>query len=180
MSTDHLEPIGVEERTGLRRIQRRIFEILDGAVMDRANRISEIFIASLVVANVLAIILESMHDLHEAYHELFYMFDLFSVAVFSIEYVLRVWSYGEKYAAAPGSGWQGRKEYLFSVFGMVDFLVPCPFICSCCSLAQTCACCACSGFCVFSSSRATTARWTICLLLLRRRKIHFLRPCFCC
>ena len=127
MSSEHLEPVGAEERTGLRRIQRRIFEILDGAVVDRANHISEIFIATLVVANVLAIILESMHDLHEQYHELFYMFDMFSVAVFSIEYVLRVWSYGEKYAAAPGSGWKGRKEYLFSVFGMVDFFSTVPF-----------------------------------------------------
>lgn len=109
------------------RLQRRVFEILDGAVLDGASKACEIFIATLVVANVLAIILESMHDLHEAYSAYFHMFDLVSVMVFSIEYVLRVWSYGVKYAEAPGSAWRGRKEYLFSVFGMVDFFSTVPF-----------------------------------------------------
>ncbi len=116
-----------EQISTSQRLKRRIFEILDGAVLDGASKACEIFIATLVVANVLAIILESMHDLHEAYAAYFHMFDLVSVVVFSIEYVLRVWSYGEKYAHAPGSSWRGRKEYLFSVFGMVDFFSTVPF-----------------------------------------------------
>ena len=114
-------------RSRSQHIQRRIFEILDGAVLDGASKACEIFIATLVVANVLAIILESMHDLHEAYAAYFHMFDLVSVVVFSIEYVLRVWSYGQKYADEAGSSWRGRKEYLFSAFGMVDFLSTVPF-----------------------------------------------------
>ena len=109
------------------RLQRRVFEILDGAVLDGASKACEIFIATLVVANVLAIILESMHDLHEAYSAYFHMFDLVSVIVFSVEYVLRVWSYGAKYASENGGAWRGRKEYLFSVFGMVDFFSTVPF-----------------------------------------------------
>lgn len=114
-------------RSRSQQIQRRVFEILDGAVLDGASKACEIFIATLVVANVLAIILESMHDLHEAYAAYFHMFDLVSVMVFSIEYVLRVWSYGEKYPHEAGSSWRGRKEYLFSVFGMVDFFSTVPF-----------------------------------------------------
>jgi voltage-gated potassium channel len=117
----------IEGLTGMRRVKRRIYEILDGAVVDRANQVCEIFIASLVVANVLAIILESVHDIHEAYHAYFYVFDLFSVAVFSLEYVLRVWSCGEKYPHLKGSAWRGRKEYVFSVYGMVDFFSTIPF-----------------------------------------------------
>lgn len=114
-------------RSRSQHIQRRIFEILDGAVLDGASKACEIFIATLVVANVLAIILESMHDLHEAYAAYFHMFDLVSVVVFSIEYVLRVWSYGQKYVDEAGSSWRGRKEYLFSAFGLVDFLSTVPF-----------------------------------------------------
>lgn len=114
-------------RSRSQHIQRRVFEILDGAVLDGASKACEIFIATLVVANVLAIILESMHDLHEAYAAYFHMFDLVSVVVFSIEYVLRVWSYGQKYANEAGSSWRGRKEYLFSAFGLVDFLSTVPF-----------------------------------------------------
>ena len=74
----------------LQRIKRRTYEILEGSVVDRASHACEIFIASLVVANVVAIILESVHSIHEAYEAYFHIFDLVSVMVFSLEYVLRV------------------------------------------------------------------------------------------
>jgi voltage-gated potassium channel len=109
------------------RLQRRIYEILDGDVIDRASRFCEYFIAGLVVLNVISIILESVPSLHEAYHAEFHAFDVFSVIVFSIEYVLRVWSYGQKYFGEPGKAWQGRKEYIFSPFGLVDFFSTVPF-----------------------------------------------------
>jgi voltage-gated potassium channel len=81
-----------------------------------------------VVANVVAIILESVQSLHDEYEQFFYVFDTFSVIVFSIEYLLRVWSYGRKYMGTePGLAWKGRKEYLFSIYGLVDFLSTVPF-----------------------------------------------------
>jgi voltage-gated potassium channel len=117
-----------ESLGNLGRIQRRVYEVLDGAVMDRTSKIVEIFIASLVVANVVAIILESVQFLHDEYEQFFYVFDTFSVIVFSIEYLLRVWSYGRKYMGTePGLAWKGRKEYLFSIYGLVDFLSTVPF-----------------------------------------------------
>jgi len=106
------------------RLQSRIYHILEGDVTDRASRICEYFIAGLVVLNVISIILESVPSLHEAYHAEFHAFDVFSVIVFSIEYVLRVWSYGQKHA---GQAWRGRKEYIFSTFGLVDFFSTVPF-----------------------------------------------------
>ena len=110
------------------RIQRRVYEVLDGAVLDSTSKIVEIFIASLVVANVVAIILESVQSIHDQYEHFFHWFDTFSVIVFSIEYVLRVWSYGRKYMGSePGLAWKGRKEYLFSVYGLVDFFSTVPF-----------------------------------------------------
>ena len=53
------------------RIQRRVYEVLAGAVMDRTSKIVEIFIASLVVANVVAIMLESVQSLHDEYEQFF-------------------------------------------------------------------------------------------------------------
>ena len=112
----------------LGRIQRRVYEVLDGAVMDPTSKIVEIFIASLVVANVVAIILESVQSFHDQFEQYFHVFDTFSVIVFSVEYVLRVWSYGSKYLGnEPGLAWKGRKEYLFSVYGFVDFFSTVPF-----------------------------------------------------
>ncbi len=118
----------VHNLSPLARIQRRVYEVLDGAVMDRTSKIVEIFIATLVVANVVAIILESVQSLNEQYDKFFDVFDTFSVIVFSVEYVLRVWSYGRKYLGSePGQAWKGRKEYLFSVYGLVDFFSTVPF-----------------------------------------------------
>ena len=49
------------------------------------------------------------------------------MVVFSFEYVLRVWSYSEKYRGEGESPWRGRKEYVFSPFGLVDFFSTVPF-----------------------------------------------------
>lgn len=115
------------QQTPFQRVKRRTYEILEGAVPDKASTACEIFIALLVVANVIGIILESVPSIHEEFEALFHAFDLFSVAVFSLEYVLRVWSYSEKYAPEEGTAWQGRKEYIFSFYGLVDFFSTVPF-----------------------------------------------------
>jgi voltage-gated potassium channel len=68
-----------------------------------------------------------VHELHEAYEYYFHIFDLASVIIFSAEYVLRVWSYGVKYLEDEGNTWRGRKEYIFSFYGFIDFFGTMPF-----------------------------------------------------
>jgi voltage-gated potassium channel len=115
------------EVSSYRRIKQRTFAILEGDVAEPASRFCEIFIASLVILNVLAIILESVPEIHDAWGSYFHVFDLFSVGVFSIEYILRIWSYSEKYTEPGDSAWKGRKEYIFSFYGLVDFVSTVPF-----------------------------------------------------
>jgi voltage-gated potassium channel len=109
------------------RIKRRTYEIMDGTVPDAYSHFVEIFIALLVVANVIGIILESVPAIHEAFEAEFHAFDVFSVMVFSVEFVMRVWSYGHKYLEEKNSQWEGRKEYLFSFYGIIDFVSTVPF-----------------------------------------------------
>jgi voltage-gated potassium channel len=115
------------QKSALQRVQQRVFRILEGDITEPASRFCEIFIALLVVLNVVAIILESVPEIHEEWGEIFHYFDFFSVGVFTIEYVLRVWSYSQKFAAEGGTAWQGRKSYIFSFFGLVDFFSTVPF-----------------------------------------------------
>ena len=115
-----------------RRTQRRIYEIMDGAVVDNFSHFVEVFIALLVVANVIGIILESVPEIHQAYSAEFHAFDFFSVLIFSVEYVLRVWSYGAKYSTNEGGSDQsnnrsGRKDYVLSFYGIIDFVSTVPF-----------------------------------------------------
>ncbi len=121
--------------TPYQRVRRRAYEIMEGAVVDNYSRSIEVFVATLVVANVIAIILESVPEILQPHAAAFHAFDVFSVAVFTLEYLLRVWSCGAKYdigkpatpnGQAPGS-WRGRKEYVLSFYGIVDFVSTVPF-----------------------------------------------------
>ena len=51
----------------MKSLQTHIYDLLEGSINNKASRTCEFFIASVVVLNVLAIILESVHELHEAY-----------------------------------------------------------------------------------------------------------------
>ena len=74
-------------------MKRRINEILEP--QSKSNFLSRsfnIFIISLIVLNVLAVAIETMQDLSEIYSGPFRVFEWFSMAVFPIEYGLRVWT----------------------------------------------------------------------------------------
>ncbi|MCU7844679.1 MAG: ion transporter [Candidatus Thiodiazotropha sp. (ex Monitilora ramsayi)] len=50
------------------------------------------FLVGLITLNVLAVILDSVEGIYRAYKPWFDTFEVFSVAVFTIEYVLRLWA----------------------------------------------------------------------------------------
>ena len=108
-------------------MKRRIMEILDGTSHDNASRILEWVITIVVLTNCAAVILDSVHEIHEAYKDFFHEFEFWSVMFFSAEYVLRTWSYGARYTPEQGGAWRGRKEYVFSFFGLIDFFATAPF-----------------------------------------------------
>ncbi len=66
-------------RSTYRRIKHRTYEIMDGTVPDKYSHFVEVFIALLVVANVVGIILESVPQIHDRFTAEFHAFDVFSV-----------------------------------------------------------------------------------------------------
>jgi voltage-gated potassium channel len=82
------------------------------------DKIINVFIIALIALNIIAVILETVDSIHDKFATLFYYFDLVSVIIFSIEYVLRVWSSNqeEKY---KHSFW-GRIRYIFSIGALID------------------------------------------------------------
>src|ERR671910_929907 len=74
-------------------IKEEVFRILDPGHRETfAQRAVNVGLGGLIVLNVLAVVLETVRHLHQTYRGFFDAFEAFSVAVFSIEYVLRVWS----------------------------------------------------------------------------------------
>ena len=60
---------------------------------DRASHYFDIFMIALILSNVVAIILETVHAVNAIFGSFFYWFELFSVIIFTLEYVLRAVSY---------------------------------------------------------------------------------------
>lgn len=88
------------------------------------DKVINIFIIVLIILNVVAVILETVEPIHIKYKDFFYYFDWISVIIFTIEYVLRVWSsnHEEKY---KHSIW-GRLKYMISPGALIDMIAIIP------------------------------------------------------
>ena len=101
-----------------------VMDILDGSPNYKASRYVESVVTVVVLTNCAAVILDSVPELHNKYKDYFHDFEFWSVMFFTLEYVLRVWSLGAKFA---DSAWRGRRQYIFSPFGLVDFFATMPY-----------------------------------------------------
>lgn len=107
-------------------LKQYVFSIIDETGKDkRANRIFDSIIVSFIILSVTAIILESYEGLQSRYSKAFWYFELVSVIVFTIEYLLRVWTADLKYPNL--SALRARWRFITSGFGIIDFLAILPF-----------------------------------------------------
>jgi voltage-gated potassium channel len=104
--------------------RRRVFAIISKAEDgDRASRAFDIGIVALIVLCVLSIVLESFHALSSRYGSLFRTFDVFSVAVFTLEYLARIWTARLLYPDAK----HPFRKYILSPMAVIDLLAIAPF-----------------------------------------------------
>lgn len=87
----------------------------------------EYFMIVLILANVAAVALETVPTLWARYGTWFIIFDTVSVAIFTIEYCLRVWASAENFSEKDGTPLQKRLRYMASPLAIVDLLAILPF-----------------------------------------------------
>lgn len=107
-------------------VKRRIFETLEkGEGDDMLSRRFDIFIMAMILLNVTAVIVETVDSIHDQIPKVFEYFEYFSVFVFSLEYIGRVWTctYFEKYSHPI----MGRIKFMFSFMALIDLLAIMPF-----------------------------------------------------
>ncbi|MBI2239686.1 MAG: ion transporter [Magnetospirillum gryphiswaldense] len=85
------------------------------------------FLIVMVALNVLAVVLESIEHLSIAHGPVFHAFDLFSVAVFSVEYLLRLWTAVELNDKRFHHPVYGRLRWMVSPMALIDLLAVLPF-----------------------------------------------------
>jgi len=108
------------------KIKTRFYEILEGSVPgDKAHRAFEIFIVTLISANVLAVMMETEKAFHLRHADVLRKFDLFSVAIFTIEYILRIWvcTSNPRFKGPI----MGRVKYALSPLALIDIMAILPF-----------------------------------------------------
>jgi len=115
------------------KLKLRIYETIEEDISDsRAHKIFEVFIVGLIILNVVAIIAESFllksnisEPILAEYTNFFKRFEVFSVIVFSIEYLLRVWTAQLKYPEY--SKIKATLRFIFSAQGLIDLSAILPF-----------------------------------------------------
>jgi len=74
-------------------LKQRTWEIVEAAKdNDKVSWYFDVFIMLLIALNILASILESVTTLEISYQQYFSLFEIFSVTIFTIEYLARLWS----------------------------------------------------------------------------------------
>lgn len=108
-----------------RHLKHRLLHILEGdPAAGKPGRFVQSALIALVIANIVSIILESVHHLHTDYLAYFHGFEVFSIVVFTIEYLARFWTASEKHEDQP---WLARRKYALSFFGLIDLISILPF-----------------------------------------------------
>lgn len=107
-------------------LRRRVWEIIEIARPgDGPSRVFDIAIRLLIALNVVAVIVETIPAVDAAVGTWLHIFDLGSVVIFSVEYVLRVWSAREhpRYSRPI----LGRLRFAMTPLALIDLLAVIPF-----------------------------------------------------
>jgi voltage-gated potassium channel len=107
-------------------VQRRVWEILEAARPDdHASRVFDTLLLALITLNVAAVVAGTVQSVEQRWGGALLWFERFSVAVFSVEYLTRLWAVrsDERYPGAL----LGRLRYMLTPMALVDLLAVLPF-----------------------------------------------------
>jgi voltage-gated potassium channel len=105
-------------------IRKRTYEILERAEEgDVVSSIFDIFIVSLIVLNVIAATAASFDNIAHTFYEFLHYFEIISITIFTIEFVLRIWTSKYKF---PNSK-VPYIRFIFTFWALIDLAAIVPF-----------------------------------------------------
>ncbi|MEI8235737.1 MAG: ion transporter [Methylococcaceae bacterium] len=87
----------------------------------------ENWIGALIVLNLIVLLFEHVHKIYDPNQHLFHLFDIFSVVVFTFEYLLRLYLSPEDSEFTKNEKHNAYVNYIKSPFAIVDFFAVAPF-----------------------------------------------------
>jgi voltage-gated potassium channel len=109
------------------KVKRVIYDIIEQHSIEEKSKsiFFNHFIVALILLNVLSIVLESFENLYLKFNLIFRYFELFSIAVFSVEYLLRLWTADLKIKCE--NRLYSKLLFMISPLAIIDLLAILPF-----------------------------------------------------
>ena len=109
-------------------LREQIFRIVNVSdKKDFADRVVDWGILFLILINVIAALLESVDSVYFRFHQQFGLLKNISIALFTFEYLARVWSCSEQGSELYRNPFIGRLRYILTPLMLMDLLVILPF-----------------------------------------------------
>lgn len=110
-------------------LRHRLFLILElkGNKDQKTAMVFSWLLTLMVLSNVLAVMLESVPSIEAQYAPFLTVFDAISVAFFSTEYLLRIWTAAEKRHPGRPTALRRRMGYMLGFHGLIDLIAVLPF-----------------------------------------------------
>ena len=111
----------------LKSFKQKVFRLVDekNSAQISSNRTFSIIIMVLIITSIIAIILESFEGVSENLSSTFEKFEIFVVLIFTIEYIMRIWTASYKYPDI--SKRKAIAKFAFSTMAIIDLLAILPF-----------------------------------------------------
>ncbi len=107
-------------------LKQQIFLLLDEEKGNKKGDVFiEYFISGLIILNVICIFLESYKSINAQFKEAFYFIEVFSIIVFSLEYLIRIWIADLQHPKLSAT--KARLKYICSFLGLIDLASILPF-----------------------------------------------------
>lgn len=109
-------------------LRRKVYEVIEvGRGESSLSTWVDGFLVALIICNVIAFALETVPAIEAEWHWWLHAFEIFSVAVFTIEYGLRIWTAVEVPMLARLPPWRARFKYARRTMLVIDLASILPF-----------------------------------------------------
>jgi voltage-gated potassium channel len=109
-------------------LRRRVYEVIEtGHGENQASKLFDSFIVALILLNVAAFVAETVPSIRAEWGPEFYWFEVFSVAVFTVEYLLRLWTAVEVPYLSRMPSWKARLLLARRPALLIDLFAVLPF-----------------------------------------------------
>lgn len=109
-------------------LKTRIYDIIEASVSgDWKGRWFDLAMMILIIANVIAVIIETLPGLPSPFLHILDIFDVVSVMIFTVEYALRVWVSTENRSEGMAAPFLGRVKYMLTPLALIDLIAIAPF-----------------------------------------------------